>query len=115
MVCITPTSRNGGRYRRFRQQALNRELDSVKHGKPATAGFLAKPEGCVMCDRPQGAAGTPAHPAATVFCEGFCTSGDFSAAPTGYEQDTNRIRPPSTDVDPANFYLTAPFMYVCRD
>ncbi len=41
MVCITPTARNGGRYRRFQQQALNRELDSVKHGKPATAGFPA--------------------------------------------------------------------------
>lgn len=45
-----------------------------------------------MCDRAEGAAGTPAHPADYRFLLGFSYKADFSAGRMGYEQPTDSIR-----------------------
>lgn len=95
-MCITQTARNGGRYGPFRRLVSYRGFDPVIHGKPATAGSMANPEGCVMCDRPAGAAGTPRAPRRHSTLRGFSYQGGFFRRSDGiqlaYGQPTDSIR-----------------------
>jgi hypothetical protein len=79
-ACITQTARNGGRYGPFRHLVSYREFDSALHGKPATAGFLANPEGYVMCERRKGGwRELPAIPTAVGSCRRSRTKTGFAA------------------------------------
>lgn len=103
-LCLdTQTAPNGGRYDPFRRLVSYREFDPVIHGKPATAGFMANPEGCVMCDELEGAAGTPPRPGRYSVLPRFSYQAGFFRSPDGirprydwptigYGRDTVRIR-----------------------
>ena len=69
-----------------------RELAPVIHGKPATAGFLASPEGCVMCERLTGARGLPAPSIPAAIDGGNATGRRFQPDTPAYDHDTNVIR-----------------------
>lgn len=59
------------------------------HGQPTTAGFLANPEGSVMCKKLAGERGTPrAGPGWQSPAEAMPTGGFFGRVRTGYKCDT---------------------------